>query len=85
MTEIDARELAVKRLKAKRGFRSLLFTAVGVIALTTLIWALSGQGYFWPVWVAIGFGIALVTSGWTAYGPAERPISEEEIEREMQR
>lgn len=23
-----------------------------------LIWAISGGGYFWPIWVALGFGIA---------------------------
>ena len=81
--ESDARDLALKRLKAKRSFRGLLATAVGVIALMTVIWALSGGGYFWPIWVAFGLGLALVGAGWQAYGPSQRPITEDEIEREM--
>lgn len=25
-----------------------------------IIWALSGVGYFWPIWVIVGWGMALV-------------------------
>jgi len=28
--------------------------AGGIVALLTLIWALTGAGYFWPAWVALG-------------------------------
>ena len=81
----DAREIAVKRLKAKRSFRSLLFTSVGVLALMVVIWALSGGGYFWPIWVVFGLGIALVTTGWQAYGSRTGPITEDEIQGEMEK
>ena len=81
--ENGAREQALGRLKAQRAFRGLLFTAVGVLALMVAIWALSGGGYFWPIWVVFGLGIGLITAAWQAYGPHEREITEAEIQREM--
>ena len=44
---------------------------------------MSGYGHFWPVWVILGWGIGLARHAWCAYG--ERPITEEEILREMKR
>jgi Domain of unknown function (DUF1707)/2TM domain len=32
-----------------------------VMTLLVAIWALTGADYFWPVWPALGWGIALVT------------------------
>ena len=35
--------------------------------LTVAIWALDGQGYFWPAWVMLGLGVAVLldfTAGW---------------------
>jgi uncharacterized membrane protein len=83
--ESDAREQALRRLKAQRAFRSLLVTAAGILVVMVVIWAISGGGYFWPIWVAFGLGIALVTTARQAYGPRERGISEYEIRREMER
>ncbi|HET6831261.1 MAG TPA: 2TM domain-containing protein [Solirubrobacterales bacterium] len=79
----DARERALNRLKAQRSFRGLAVTAVGVLVLMIVIWALSGGGYFWPIWVVFGLGVALVASGWQAYGPRQRPITEDDIRREI--
>ncbi len=81
--EDQAREIALKRLKAKRSFRNLLVTSAGVLTLMVVIWALSGGGYFWPIWVVFGLGIALVTTGWQAYGSTSGPITEDEIQSEM--
>jgi len=77
------RDQALKRLKAQRSFRALLITAIGVLALMVAIWALSGGGYFWPIWVVFGLGIALIATAWQAYGPRERGITEDDIQREM--
>lgn len=79
----DARERALNRLKAQRSFRGLAVTAIGVLVLMIVIWALSGGGYFWPIWVVFGLGVALVASGWQAYGPRQRPITEDDIRREI--
>ena len=81
--ESDAREQALRRLKAQRAFRNLLLTATGILVAMIAIWTISGGGYFWPIWVVFGLGIALMTTAWQAYGPRNREITEEEIQREM--
>jgi len=45
-----------------------------VIAFLVVIWALTGAGYFWPVWPALGWGLgvavhAFATGGVTRLGP----------------
>lgn len=81
----DARDLAYKRLKAQRAFKGTLLTAVLVLAIVTAIWALSGGGYFWPIWVVFGLGIALITTGWSAYGPGQKAITDADVDREVNR
>lgn len=46
----------VRRLR--RFYTDALIYAVVNVGLI-LIWALSGGGYFWPIWVIIGWGIGL--------------------------
>ena len=46
-------------------------TYVGVMALLVVIWALTGAGYPWFVWPALGWGIGLV-SHLGACAPARR-------------
>src|ERR1700735_2981379 len=45
----DKREAAIKRVKAKRGFRIHLAIYLVVNALLLVVWALSGARYFWPI------------------------------------
>lgn len=80
----DARARAIQRLKMKQDFKGLAAGGGFAIVVTVVIWALSGGGYFWPVWVMLGVAIALISSGWRAYGPANR-ITEEDVQREIQR
>jgi hypothetical protein len=75
------RKAAVKRLKDKRDFKSHVVVYVIVNTLLVVIWALSGAGYFWPIWTIVGWGIGLAFHAWNAY--FERPISEDDIRREM--
>jgi hypothetical protein len=79
----ERREAALARLEAKRDFRNHVAIYVIVNTMLVAIWALSGQGYFWPVWPILGWGVGLVLHGWKAF--YEKPISEEEIRREMDR
>jgi hypothetical protein len=79
------RAAAVKRLKAKRDFKRTAGVFVIVWVILTGIWALSGGGYFWPGWAIFGMGIALLFMGWGAYGPAETPPSEQQINDEMRK
>ena len=48
-----------RREAARRGFREHLRTYVMVMVLLVAIWALTGMGYFWPVWPMLGWGIGL--------------------------
>jgi hypothetical protein len=79
----DPREAAIKRLKARRGFRQHLVTYAAVNGFLVVIWTITYGGYFWPVWPIAGWGIGLGMHGWSVYG--ERPITEAEIQREMKR
>lgn len=86
MTATSSREAAVRRLKAKRDFKSLAGVAGLVTIITVVVWAATGADYFWPMWPVLGLGIALLAAAWQAYGPGEeRPITEDEIEQEMRR
>lgn len=82
-TETTQREAAMGRLKAKRDFRTHVAIYLIVNALLVIIWAATGAGYFWPIWPIAGWGIGLALNAWVVY--FERPISEEEIRREMER
>ncbi len=79
----NQREEAVKRVKAKRDFRNHLAAYLIVNTLLVVIWAASGGGYFWPIWPILGWGVGLAFNWWSAY--FQRPISEDEIRREMER
>jgi len=80
----NARELAIQRLKMKQDFKGVLAGGLFAIAITVVIWAIGGGGYFWPVWVIFGVAIGVVAQGWKAYGPSNR-ISEADVQREMNR
>jgi uncharacterized membrane protein len=81
--ESALREEAIRRLRKKRDFRSHVVAYVLVNALLVGIWAITGAGYFWPVFPILGWGIAVAFNAWDVYG--RRPITEEEIQREQSR
>ncbi|MDH4118413.1 MAG: 2TM domain-containing protein [Acidimicrobiia bacterium] len=84
MTSIEAkRDAALERVKAKRDFATHVIAYVVVNALLVVIWAATGRGYFWPMWPIAGWGVGLVLNAWTVY--FSRPITEGDIQREMER
>lgn len=83
MDDEASREAAIKRLEEKRDFRTHVVTYVVVNGFLVGIWAVTGAGYFWPVWPILGWGIGLVLHAWKIYG--QRPITESDIEAEMHR
>ena len=48
------------RPDARAEFREHLRTYLSVMALLIVIWALTGMGYFWPVWPILGWGSSFV-------------------------
>ena len=84
MNQIDSqRQEAIGRLKSRREFASHLIVYVVVNAMLVALWAITTGGYFWPIWPLLGWGVGLVLHGWTVY--FQRPITEDEIRREMER
>lgn len=79
----DERRLARKRVVARRDFTSHLVTYVVVNAFLIGIWAITGAGYFWPVWVLGGWGIGLALHAWEVFG--RRDVTEADVDRELQR
>ena len=57
----DRRRAEARRAAAQRGLREHVRTYVMVMALLVAIWALTGMGYFWPVWPALGWGIGILS------------------------
>jgi hypothetical protein len=76
-TDEELREQAILQLKKKRDFRTHIFIYVLVNAMLIVIWAVTGAGFFWPVFPLVGWGIGIGANAWD--------VSEEEIRRETER
>jgi hypothetical protein len=82
MTE-DQRQLAIRRIRAKREFRGHLAVYLAVNALLVVIWAVTSAAFFWPIWPLFGWGIGVVAHAASVYfRPSE--ITEAQIDRELQ-
>lgn len=82
----ELREWARKSLKKKQDFKQLVGVWFGVSALLTVIWLMTGQGYFWPVWAMLGIGVAVFFTALDAYGPGfKKGITEADIDAEVER
>ena len=82
MSYEEHRDQAIVRVKAKRQRRTHVVFYVVVNAFLVLLWAVSGAGYFWPIWPILGWGIGLARNAWTVHA---KPISEADINAEIQR
>lgn len=70
-----------KMAKARVGFRQHLVSYVIVNAfLAAVWWFTSGRdgGYYWPLWVHLGWGIGLAFNWWGAYGNGADAVAREE-------
>jgi signal transduction histidine kinase len=47
-----------------RAFAVQLWASTLIVTVVVLIWALSGGGGFWPIWVFLPFALALAIHGW---------------------
>jgi hypothetical protein len=53
----------------RRDFREHLRTYLMVMALLVAIWALTGAGYFWPVWPMLGWGFGVLSHAGAVRSP----------------
>ena len=65
---------APRARRARRPMRPDFGPYVGVSVMLIAIWALTGMGYFWPVWPILGWGISFVGPGRLG-GPCRRRSS----------
>ena len=85
--EQDLRTAAMRSLRQKEEFRRHLLVYVLVNLLLVAIWAAVGftsnQWFPWPVFPIFGWGIGIVIHAWNLYG--RKPVTEDDVQREMQR
>jgi hypothetical protein len=69
-SQLQARaQFAARRRQLQR--RMLQESGGGLVpfGICTAVWAASGSGYFWPIWVLIAVVVPLLRNGWALYGP----------------
>src|SRR5271165_702992 len=76
------RALAIAQLKRKKQFLYDVVVYLVINMLLVAIWATTGAGYFWPIWVILGWGAIVVIHGYVVY--RGNILTEAQIEREMQ-
>lgn len=83
----DIREVARKRIKARREFWTMVMIFVVITILLNVIWYITSgvSGYYWPMWPMIGFGIAIVFNALSTFGPGSMPITDQRIDAEIRR
>jgi hypothetical protein len=81
------REQALRQVKKRRDFHAHVFAFLAVNIVLWGVWAIVGvtshSWNLWPLWVTLLWGLGLVVNAWDVY--FRRPITEEEIRREMDR
>jgi hypothetical protein len=79
----ELRDQALERLKKQQDLRAHVLVFVMFNTLVWTIWALTGSGFPWPVFITGGWGIGVVMNAWDAYW--RRPITESAVQREIER
>lgn len=78
---------ALDRLKKRRDLKAhaLVYTLVNLAiwGIWAVVAATSGSSWPWPVFLTLFWGIGLAMNGWDVY--FRRPITEQELEREIDR
>ena len=84
MRESELREQAIKRLRKRRDFHGHVLIYLMVNAFLVVVWAMTmPDGFFWPVFPIVGWGIGVVMNAWDVYFVQD--FGEEDINREIER
>ena len=84
----EARQAAIQSLRRKRGFWGHCTVYAIVNGMFVIMWLVlgltSGAWFFWPIFPMAGWGIGLAFNAVSAFGAANQPITEAEIQTEIQ-
>jgi hypothetical protein len=58
-----------RQARRRQSFYRSLAIYLAVNAMMVGIWLFSGGGYFWPIWIILGWGVGIVAQGVGAFGP----------------
>jgi hypothetical protein len=56
---------------ARRSFYRGLFAYVVINLFLIGVWAFSGRGAFWPIWVILGWGLVMAFYAFRVFGPQD--------------
>lgn len=56
-------DAAAKRADSIKGFWRMVLGFVIVWVICVIVWALTGQGYFWPLWPGLGLIAGAIYAG----------------------
>jgi hypothetical protein len=76
--------LEERRARRQQTFYRSLAIYLAVNAMLVVVWLFSGRGYFWPIWVMLGWGIGIVAQGVSAFGPGAGLDDQDEHRRGQQ-
>jgi hypothetical protein len=85
ITDDEIREIATKRVRARRGFFWHLVVYVVINLFLIGIWYFNGRGYFWPGWVLGGWGIFLIFNAVAAFGREDMWAEREAVDKEVEK
>jgi fatty acid desaturase len=80
--DVERRERAIVRLRKKSEFRAHLLAFLVVNTAVVAVWAMTGGGFFWPIFLILAWGVGLIFHARDAY--VDEEPTEEQIRREMQ-
>jgi hypothetical protein len=81
-TDEELRDRAIQLLRKKSDLRAHLLAYVLINAFLVGIWAVTGAGFFWPVFPIMGWGIGVAFNVWDVY--RRQAPTEEQVHREME-
>lgn len=76
------RERAIIRLRKKSDFRAHLLAFVVVNGAVVIAWAVTGGGFFWPIFLILAWGVGLIFHARDVYWGDEP--TEDRIRHEME-
>lgn len=65
--ERNRRGLDPVRLEQQNDFETHLLTYLLVNSILTLVWAIAGGGFFWPIFLIAAWGIAVLINSYFAF------------------